>query len=152
MVYQPRLLDQTFAALADPTRRAILARLATGECTIGDLAKPLPMSLPAVSKHLRVLQRAGLATVRREGRVRQCRLTAEPLRHAGEWIARYREYWEIHLDRLAHYLGEATLDEESPSWPTVVHRNRRPRSRLQSAAASPRRPTASSGRGRRPKS
>jgi DNA-binding transcriptional ArsR family regulator len=115
-------LDRTFAALADPTRRAILARLAAGDAAISALAYPFAMSLPAVSKHLRVLERAGLATIRRDGRVRRCRLMPDPLRDAARWVEQYRRFWEAQLDQLA-----------------------------KSAASSTRRPSASSKRGRRPK-
>jgi DNA-binding transcriptional ArsR family regulator len=153
MVYsQPsgdRALDRTFAALADPTRRAILARLATGDAAISDLAHPFAMSLPAVSKHLRVLERAGLATIRRDGRVRRCRLTADPLRGAARWVERYRRFWDAQLDQLARYLGESTAPEDHASWPPP--RTPRPRSASKSAASSTRRPSGSSKRGRRPK-
>ena len=104
-------LDATFGALSDATRRSILEHLAKGERTIGELAAGYEMSLPAVSKHIRVLQRAGLAEIERDGRVRRCTLVAEPMRAASEWITRYREYWEESFDRLARYLDE-TLDEE----------------------------------------
>jgi DNA-binding transcriptional ArsR family regulator len=83
-------LDGTFGALSDATRRAILARLAQGECTVGELARPFEVSLPAISKHLRVLEAAGLIARRQEGREHHCRLVAEPLRQAGDWIAQYR--------------------------------------------------------------
>ena len=99
-------LDQTFAALADPTRRAILARLALGESSVTELAEPFAMSLPAISKHLKVLQRAGLITRGREAQWRPCRLQAEPLKDAADWLEHYREFWEQSLDRLADYLKE----------------------------------------------
>lgn len=99
-----RRLDRTFAALADPTRRAILTRLASGEASVGDLARPFRISRPAISKHLRVLERAGLVTRTRDGRVSRCRLNAAPMRTAAEWVARYRRFWEGRLDRLASYL------------------------------------------------
>lgn len=98
-------LDSTFAALADPTRRAILRRLASGEQTVSALAEPFGMSLPAVVKHLRVLKDAGLVEQRREGRTRPCRLRAEPLRDAAEWVAAYGAFWSRRLDGLAEYLG-----------------------------------------------
>src|SRR5882672_354577 len=98
MVYSP--LDTTFAALSDPTRREILSRLTTGDLTISELAGRFDMSLPAVSKHIRVLQRAGLASVERQGRVRRARLTPDPMRGALDWIARYRQFWESELDQL----------------------------------------------------
>jgi DNA-binding transcriptional ArsR family regulator len=105
-----RQLDATFAALADPTRRAILARLAGGEATVTQLAEPFAMSQPAVSKHLLVLERAGLVSRRREAQRRPCRLEAEPLKRATEWLADYRDYWEEsyqRLDALLDELGEA---------------------------------------------
>ncbi len=99
-------LDRTFSALADPTRRAILARLAHGEATVTDLATPVSMTLPAVSKHLKVLERAGLIARGREKQWRPARLAAEPLKEAAEWIERYREFWEQSYDRLDEYLEE----------------------------------------------
>lgn len=97
-------LSATFAALADPTRRAILARVATGETSVSELARPFDMSLPAVSKHLKVLERAGLIVRGREAQWRPCRLKAEPLKDAARWIEGYREHWEQRLDRLDAYL------------------------------------------------
>jgi DNA-binding transcriptional ArsR family regulator len=97
-------LDATCAALADPTRRAILARLARGEASVNDLASPFKMSLPAVSKHLKVLQRAGLIARIRKAQWRPCRLRAEPLREASAWVGDYRKFWEQSLDRLERYL------------------------------------------------
>jgi DNA-binding transcriptional ArsR family regulator len=105
-------LSATFAALADPTRRAILARLASGEATVTELAAPFDMSLPAVSKHLKVLERAGLIERGREAQWRPCRLQAEPLREVEAWVERYRSHWEQRLDRLAEYLGELRNAEE----------------------------------------
>lgn len=99
-------LDATFAALADPTRRAILARLALGEATPTELAKPFDMSLPAVSKHLKVLERAGLISRGREAQARPCRLEAKPLKEATEWMNRYRRFWEDSFDRLDTLLDE----------------------------------------------
>lgn len=98
--YAPERLDATFAALADPTRRAILARLAQGEATVTELAAPFAMSQPAVSKHLLVLERAGLVSRRRDAQRRPCRLEAEPLKVATEWLADYRDYWEESFQRL----------------------------------------------------
>jgi DNA-binding transcriptional ArsR family regulator len=100
------VLSATFSALADPTRRAILARLATGEATVTDLAKPFDMSLPAVSKHLKVLERAGLIARGREAQWRPCRLEAAPLRDVADWVERYRAMWEEKLDRLDRYLRD----------------------------------------------
>jgi len=99
-------LTATFAALADPTRRAILARVATGEICVGELAEPFDMSLPAISKHLKVLERAGLIARGREAQRRPCRLRAEPLKAAAHWINEYRQYWEHRLDLLDDYLHE----------------------------------------------
>jgi DNA-binding transcriptional ArsR family regulator len=106
MVYRSRTLDHTFAALADPTRRDILARLSSGDHTISELASRFTMSLPAVSKHVYVLERAGLATVEKEGRVRRATLHAAPMRDALAWIAHYRKFWETELDLLAAYLEQ----------------------------------------------
>jgi DNA-binding transcriptional ArsR family regulator len=99
-------LDTTFAALADPTRRAILARLARGNATVTELAQPFALSLPAISKHLKVLERAGLVTRAREAQWRPCQLRARPLREAADWIEAYRELWEQRFDRMAEYLEE----------------------------------------------
>ncbi len=104
-------LSITFAAVADPTRRAILARLAKGEATVGQLAAPFAISLPAVSRHLRVLQRARLIEQRVDAQWRLCRINAEPLKEAADWIEQYRRFWEDRLDRLAKYL------EKHPSTP-----------------------------------
>jgi DNA-binding transcriptional ArsR family regulator len=100
----PERLNATFAALADPTRRAILARLASGERAVTELAEPFDMSLPAVSKHLKVLERAGLIARGREAQWRPCRLEAVPLQEASVWLAQYRSLWEQRLDRLDDYL------------------------------------------------
>ena len=100
------VLDRTFSALADPTRRAILSRLAQGEATVMELAAPFEMSLPAVSKHLKVLERAGLISRGREAQWRPCKLEAEPLRDAAQWIGEYRRFWEERLDRLDAYLRD----------------------------------------------
>jgi DNA-binding transcriptional ArsR family regulator len=106
-------LSTTFAALADPTRRAILARLVSGECSVGELAKPFDMSMPAVSKHLRVLERAGLIAQRREAQWRHCRIEGGPLKEVAEWAERYRHIWEHRLDRLDAYLQELQAKEKS---------------------------------------
>lgn len=97
----------TFSALADPTRRAILARLSKGEATVGELAEPFSISLPAISRHLRVLQRAKLIERRVDAQWRLCRLRAEPLKQAANWIDEYRRFWEGGFDRLADYLERA---------------------------------------------
>lgn len=97
-------LSATFAALADPTRRALLARLALGETSVTELAEPFDMSLPAISKHLKVLERAGLITRGREAQWRPCRLEAGPLKDASSWLEEYRRFWEASFDRLDEYL------------------------------------------------
>ena len=102
----PDRLSTTFAALADPTRRAILARLVLGEVSVTELAEPFAMSLPAISKHLKVLERAGLITRSREAQWRPCRLDAGPLKDAADWLEHYRRFWEESFDRLDDYLGE----------------------------------------------
>jgi len=107
-------LSQTFAALADPTRRAILARLCAGEATVSELAEPFDMSLPAVSKHLKVLERAGLIARGREAQWRPCRLDAAPLKDAAGWLERYRQFWEQSLDRLQDYLDELQMKNTKP--------------------------------------
>src|SRR6266704_1734274 len=105
--YSPTTLNRTFAALADPTRRRILAQLALGDKCVTHLARPHPMSLPAVSKHLRVLEKAGLLRRRRYGRVHEMQLEAKPMKQAAQWVEEYRRFWEGSLDRLAHYLEKA---------------------------------------------
>ena len=105
-------LSVTFAALADPTRRAILSRLASGECSLTELAEPFEMSVPAVSKHLRVLERACLIVRRREAQRRPCRIEAAPLKDVAEWADRYRHIWEQRLDRLDTYLHHLRAKEK----------------------------------------
>ena len=105
-------LSTTFYALADPTRRAILARLATGECSVTELAEPFEISLPAVSKHLRVLERAGLIARGREAQWRPCRINAKPLKEVADWTERYRRFWEGKFDNLELYLQELTAKEK----------------------------------------
>src|SRR5436305_13168193 len=97
-------LNRTFAALADPTRRRILRQLSSGDRCVTDLARPHAMSLPAISKHLRVLEKAGLLRRRRYGRVHEIKLEAKPLQQAAKWVEEYRKFWEGSLDRLAEYL------------------------------------------------
>ncbi len=99
-------LDRTFAALSDPTRRAILARLAEGEATVNEVAAPFAISLPAISKHLKVLEHAGLITRGRDAQWRPCRLEAAPLEDAADWLERYRQFWEGSLDRLDDHLRQ----------------------------------------------
>jgi DNA-binding transcriptional ArsR family regulator len=108
----PDRLSTTFAALADPTRRAILARLASGEASVMELAEPFAMSLPAISKHLKVLERAGLIARGREAQWRPCRLEAGPLKDAADWLEHYRRFWEQSLDRLEAYLPELQRKEQ----------------------------------------
>jgi DNA-binding transcriptional ArsR family regulator len=115
MVTNSRKLDLTFAALSDSTRRAILARLAKGEATVGELARPFRVSRPAISKHLRVLERAGLVQRQRDGRVSRCELDAEPMREVAEWVERYRAFWDGRLDSLSRYLeGRAASGRKNP--------------------------------------
>lgn len=105
-------LSTTFAALADPTRRAILARLVSGEASVTQLAEPFQMSLPAVSKHLKVLERAGLIARTHEAQWRPCRLSARPLKDVSEWLSHYRRFWEESFDRLDDYLHELQSKEK----------------------------------------
>ncbi len=112
MTTSARQLDLTFAALSHPTRRAILSRLASGEATVMDLAKPFDMTLPAISTHLKVLQRAGLIAQGREAQWRPCRLEAAPLEDAAAWIEKYRRYWEESFDRLDDYLETTQAKEK----------------------------------------
>jgi DNA-binding transcriptional ArsR family regulator len=107
-------LSATFSALADPTRRAILARLMQGEATVTELARPFPMSLPAISKHLRVLQDAGLVVQGRRAQWRPCRIEPEPLHDVATWMEDYRRLWEGRLDRLDAYLAELQQHQEEP--------------------------------------
>jgi DNA-binding transcriptional ArsR family regulator len=105
-------LDHTFAALADPTRRAILARLAKGEASVLELAEPFDMSQPAISKHLKVLERAGLIQRSRDGQRRPCRLVASPLREVERWIGKYREFWEESFDALDEVLADLKKEKK----------------------------------------
>jgi DNA-binding transcriptional ArsR family regulator len=106
-------LDATFAALADPTRRAILARLATGEASVAELARPFAMSQPAISKHLKVLERAGLITRGRDAQRRPCRIDAKPLAAADDWLENYRKIWEANFQRLDNLLEELKAAEHA---------------------------------------
>src|SRR3984957_15747753 len=105
-------LSSTFAALADPTRRAILSRLASGETSVTELAEPFEMSMPAISKHLKVLERAGLIVRKREAQFRPCRLDASRLKEVADWVEHYRQFWEQSLDRLDDYLRELKKKKE----------------------------------------
>ena len=107
-----RLLDRTFGALADPTRRRILAHLAGGDRCVTDLARPYRMSLPAVSKHLRVLENAGLVRRQRDGRVHRLKLEAGPMQQAQAWIEEYRKFWEVSFDRFDEYLKQIQTKEK----------------------------------------
>jgi DNA-binding transcriptional ArsR family regulator len=146
--YSSASLDATFGALADPTRRAILARLAKGETSVKKLARPFSMSLPAVSKHLRVLESAGLLRRQIDGRVHRCRLAAKPMKTAAGWIAQYRAFWETQFDALAKYL-EKTEIEENAKWqlqskPRSLRCKSSAPSRRRAKKFSPRGPSASS--------
>ena len=116
-------LSITFAAIADPTRRAILARLSKGEAAVKELAKPFNMTLPAISKHLKVLEKAGLIERSRDAQLRPCKLRAKPLKEAASWIDRYRTFWEESLARLDDYLKE--LQSEPDAKPTSSPRKKR---------------------------
>jgi DNA-binding transcriptional ArsR family regulator len=109
---QPDHLSNTFAALADPTRRAILARLASGDASVTELAEPFEMSMPAVSKHIKVLERAGLIARGREAQWRPCRLDAAPLKDVAGWIEHYRRFWDASFDRLDAYLMELKKEQK----------------------------------------
>ena len=109
----PERLDATFAALADPTRRAILARLASGEASVNELAAPFEMSQPAISKHLKVLERAGLITRTRDAQMRPCHFDARALKEADDWLEEYRRLWEARLDRLDDYLKTLQAQQKS---------------------------------------
>jgi DNA-binding transcriptional ArsR family regulator len=108
----PDRLSATLFALADPTRRAILARLAEGERSVGELAEPFEISLPAVSKHLKVLEQAGLISRGRDAQRRPCRIEAAPLRDLAGWLAHYRHFWDESLDHLGEFLGEGESRED----------------------------------------
>jgi DNA-binding transcriptional ArsR family regulator len=122
-------LSATFAALADPTRRAILARLTTGEITVAELAKPFDMSGPAISKHLKVLETAGLITRGREAQWRPCRIEPEALKQVDEWLERYRQFWDQSLDRLDAYLHEVQAKEAEQKAAKAGKRSRKPKSK-----------------------
>jgi DNA-binding transcriptional ArsR family regulator len=142
--YSPHL-DATFSALSDPTRRAILARLALGEATVSELAEPFPVSLPAISKHLRVLESAGLLRRNVDGRVHRCTLVSEPMKEAAGWVEQYRVFWESQLNALEKYL-EGT-QKESPTCQPRSPLSKARNSSSRSAARSPRPAKGSSLRG-----
>jgi len=110
--YNDSELDRVFHALSDTTRRAILARLTTGDVQVSELAEPFEMSLPAISKHLNVLEKAGLLHRHKDGRIRRCELQAEPLEGASDWIKYYQQFWEARLDSLAEYLEKNQKNED----------------------------------------
>ena len=144
-------LDFTFAALADPTRRAIVQRLAAGSATVKELAKPFHVSLPAISKHLRILEQAGFLLRKKEGRVHHCRLNTVPLQQVQDWFAFHQQFWEQRLDALGNYLSQlpdSSQEKERPSWATP-QKPAKPHSK----SGRPIRPAAkqSSKRGRIPK-
>ena len=146
--YNAGVLDTTFGALADPTRRAILARLARGQAMVTELAKPFAMSLPAISKHLRVLESARLLRREIDGRVHRCRLAAEPMKNAAGWIEQYRAFWETQFEALEKYL-EDTAGKEKKKWqpPSKLQNSRSKsgaRSRRPAKKSSPHGPSASS--------
>jgi DNA-binding transcriptional ArsR family regulator len=138
-------LSVTFAALADPTRRAILARLVEGEASVAELAAPFPISGQAISKHLRVLERAGLLARAKDGRVHRCRLVPQPMEDAAQWIERHRKFWEGRLDALQQFLENGEDEKEVEPW-----KRRRQRTVSGSRGRSVRRGSGSSGRGRNP--
>jgi DNA-binding transcriptional ArsR family regulator len=147
--YSSPALDAAFGALSDPTRRAILARLARGEATVSQLAEPFHVSLPAISKHLRVLESAGLLTRAIDGRVHHCRLAPAPMKNVADWISQYRVFWDSQLDALAEFLEtSATPDkEQQPCQPQDILKPRKNHKSSKSAATSPRRAKKSSPRG-----
>lgn len=123
----PNRLDATFAALADPTRRAILARLASGEASVTELAEPFSMSQPAISKHLKVLERAGLISIGNDAQRRPRRLEPEPLAEANEWLERYREFWEASFLRLDDLLDELKVAGKAPARQKSARKEKTPR-------------------------
>lgn len=144
--YSSAALNATFGALADPTRRAILARLAKGEAMITELAEPFRVTLPAISKHLRVLESAGLLERQIDGRIHRCRLAARPMKNAAAWIEQYRAFWELQFDALAKYL-ETSVSKEKQTWQAHKKDNRTRGSRSKSAGRSRHRVKKSSPRG-----
>lgn len=121
-------LDETFFALSDPTRREMLSRMADGEMTVAQLADPFEMSAPAISKHLRVLEKAGLLEQQKDGRIRRCRLIAAPLKDAAQWVEQYRQFWEDRLDSLDQYLAEIQSTEKPSKKSTTKKPNKKKKS------------------------
>jgi DNA-binding transcriptional ArsR family regulator len=149
--HSSEVLDATFSALSDATRRGILARLTLGEASVSELAAPYRMSLPAVSKHLRVLEGAGLVERQKDGRVHRCRLVAEPMKGASDWIERYRRFWEQQFNALERYLAvtqEPAQEKEKQQWQTP---HPAPHFRSRSGASSRRRAKKSGPHGRNAK-
>jgi DNA-binding transcriptional ArsR family regulator len=147
--YSSPSLDAAFGALSDPTRRAILARLARGQATVSQLAEPFQVSLPAISKHLRVLESAGLLTRAIDGRVHHCRLAPAPMKNVADWISRYRVFWDSQLDALAEFL-ETSAPPDKEQQTCQPQANRKPlksQKSSKSVAPSPRRGKKSSPRG-----
>jgi DNA-binding transcriptional ArsR family regulator len=138
--YSSPALDATFSALADPTRRAILARLAKGESSVVELAEPFDFSLPAVLKHVRVLEDAGLLARQKDGRVNHCRLQPAPMKNAAAWIEKYRQFWEHQFDALAQFLEESQREEKK----SRPRHSKARKTRSASAASSRRRARRSS--------
>jgi DNA-binding transcriptional ArsR family regulator len=145
--YSAPELDATFAALSDATRRGILARLAQGEASVSDLAAPYDISLPAVLKHLRVLERAKLIAQRKDGRVNRCRLVPEPMKDAAEWTEHYRRFWEKQFHALARFLAQSQRKGKE----TCQRHNKAPKRRFKSGGYSRRRVRRSSKPGQNPK-
>jgi DNA-binding transcriptional ArsR family regulator len=136
--YSPAALDRTFAALADPTRRALLARLSEAhDISVSELATPFAMSLPAVMKHLDVLSDAGLVTRSKTGRTVACRLRAEPMEHANNWLNRYQRFWSERLDQLAAFLEKEKWPPAPPSNPASPSSAASTRARKKSSARGP---------------
>ncbi len=145
-------IDRIFSALGDPTRRAIVQRLAMGEATVTEIAQPFPMSLPAISKHIRILEDAGLLVRLKEGRIHRCQLSVEPLREANQWIEQYTVFWNTQLDSLGQYLQPASADlhpKEHTSWKNPILQQAVP-SKLRATTPQARKPSFKRGRTPRP--
>ena len=145
-------IDRTFSALGDPTRRAIVQRLAMGEATVTEIAQPFPMSLPAISKHIRILEDAGLLVRLKEGRMHRCQLNIEPLREANQWIEHYTAFWNAQLDSLGQYLQQASSgfqSKEYQSWKNPLPQQTVP-SKLRETTPQARKPSFKHGRTPKP--
>ena len=148
MVNYDMKIDRTFSALGDPTRRAIVQRLAKGEATVTEIAQPFSMSLPAVSKHLRILEDAGLLVRLKEGRIHRCQLNVEPLREANQWIEHYTAFWNAQLDSLGRYLQQTSSgfqSKEHQSWKNPLPQQALP-SKLHAPTPQARKPSFKRGR------